>query len=110
MLFRVRMLVAILLLFPLTFLLEAVLIHIWIGWIATVIFAILIIPLSYFTLFYFEWLHKGRFGLPISSLKFRTTLSQRILKQLKAQRASINDLVDDLAARVDQQPENFDQG
>jgi 1-acyl-sn-glycerol-3-phosphate acyltransferase len=93
-----------LLLFPLTFVLEAVLVHIWLGWIATLTFAVLIIPLSYFTLFFFEWLHKGGLGIPISSLKLKTTLSQRILKQLKAQRAGIKDLVDDLAARVDQQP------
>jgi len=47
--------------------------------------------------------------VPISSLRLKTTLSQRILKQLKAQRAGIKDLVDDLAARLDQQPEKFDQ-
>jgi|GEM_PF-622175 len=94
-----------LLLFPLTFVLEAVLIHIWLGWIATVIFAILIIPLSYFTLFFFEWLQKGGIGVPISSLRMKTALSQRILKQLEAQRVGIKDLVDTLAARLDQQPE-----
>ena len=97
-----------LLFFPLTFVLEAMLVHIWLGRVATVTFAILIIPLSYFTLFFFEWLHKGGLGIPISSLKLKTTLSHRILKQLKAQRACINDLVDDLSTRVDQQSEKFD--
>ena len=63
-----------LLLFPLTFLLEAVLIHIWLGWVAMVTFVILIIPISYFTLFFLEWLHKGGLGMPIYSLKLRATL------------------------------------
>jgi len=75
--------------------------------VATVTFAILIIPLSYFTLFFFEWLLKGGLGIPISSLKFKTTLSHRILIQLKAQRACINNLVDDLSTRVDQQSEKL---
>lgn len=96
-----------LVLFPLAFVLEAVLVHIWLGWIATVTFVILIIPLSYFTLFFFEWFHKGGLGIRIPSLKLKTTLSHRILKQLKAQRASINDLVDDLAAQVEQPPEKL---
>ncbi len=55
------------------------------------------------------WLHKGGLGIPISSLKLKTTLSHRILKQLKTQRACIKDLVDDLSARLDQQPEKFDR-
>ena len=96
-----------LLFFPLTFVLEAMLVHIWLGWVATLTFAIIIIPLSYFTLFFFEWLNKGGLGIPISSLKMKTTLSHRILTQLKAQRASINDLVDDLSTRVDQQFEKL---
>jgi 1-acyl-sn-glycerol-3-phosphate acyltransferase len=96
-----------LLFFPLTFVLESMLVHIWLGWVATVTFAILIIPLSYFTLFFFEWLLKGGLGIPISSLKLKTTLSHRILIQLKAQRACINDLVDDLSTRVDQQSEKL---
>ena len=75
--------------------------------VATVTFAILIIPLSYFMLFFFEWLLKGGLGIPISSLKLKTTLSHRILIQLKAQRACINDLVDDLSTRVDKQSEKL---
>jgi 1-acyl-sn-glycerol-3-phosphate acyltransferase len=98
-----------LLLFPLTYAAEAVLVHIWLGWIATAVFAVLIIPLSYFTLYFLEWLRKGGLGVPILSLRLKTTLSQRIFKQLKAQRAGIRDLVDTLAARLEQQPEKFDQ-
>lgn len=98
-----------LLLFPLTFAAQAVLVHIWLGWVAALIFAVMIIPLSYFTLFYFEWLYRGGMGVPTSSVKLKATLSDRIVKQLNAQHDSINDLVNNLAARVDQQPEKFDQ-
>jgi glycerol-3-phosphate O-acyltransferase / dihydroxyacetone phosphate acyltransferase len=94
-----------LLFFPLTYVLETGLVYLWLGWVASVIFAILVIPLSYFTLFFHEWVHKGGWGIPIASMRLKRTLSHRILTQIKAQRARIISLVDSLAARIDKQPE-----
>ena len=93
------------LLFPLAFVLEAVLVYVWLGWIATVVFAIAVIPLSYFTLHFYEWVHKGGWGIPFLSVNLKKTLSDRILKQRETLRTQINGLVDDLAVRLDKQPE-----
>jgi glycerol-3-phosphate O-acyltransferase / dihydroxyacetone phosphate acyltransferase len=44
-----------LILFPLSYLIEGWLIHRWFGWLATLCFAILIVPLTLFTMHFFEW-------------------------------------------------------
>ena len=51
----------------------------------------------------------GGWGIPISSFKLRKTFYHRISKQLEEQRSRINDLMDDLEARLDQQPERSRQ-
>ena len=90
-------------LFPLTFLLEAILIYIFFGWIISILFLILIIPLSYFTLYFIEWLYEGGWGMPIYLRKLRKTFRNRISQRLEEQSSRIIDLIDDLAARLDQQ-------
>jgi hypothetical protein len=94
-----------LLLFPLTYVLETGLVYLWLGWVAAVIFAILVLPLSYFTLFFYESVHKVGWGIPIASMRLKRTLSHRILTQIEAQRAFIISMVNKLATRLDKQPE-----
>jgi len=94
-----------LIIFPITFLMEAILLHMFFGWLVSILFMILIIPLSYFTLYFIEWLYEGGWGIPISLYKLRKTFHHRISQQLEEQSGRIKDLVDDLAARLDQQPE-----
>ncbi|CAB5111435.1 hypothetical protein D3OALGA1CA_5746 [Olavius algarvensis associated proteobacterium Delta 3] len=89
------------LLFPLTYVLEAVLVYIWFGGIASILFAALIIPLSYFTVRYYEWVHEGGVGRSMSSSKLARTLSNRFLKQQKVLHARIHALVDELATKID---------
>ena len=90
------------LLFPLTYVLEAVLMYIWFGGIASILFAALIIPLSYFTVRYYEWVHEGGVGPWMSSSKLTRTLSNRLQKQQKVLYIRIHNLVDELATRIDQ--------
>jgi glycerol-3-phosphate O-acyltransferase / dihydroxyacetone phosphate acyltransferase len=94
-----------LLLFPLTYVLETGLIYLWLGWVVAIIFAIFVVPLSYFTLFFQEWVQKGGWVIPVVSMRLKRTLSPRILTQIKDQRARITSLVDNLAKRLDKQPE-----
>ncbi|MFC1495241.1 1-acyl-sn-glycerol-3-phosphate acyltransferase [Thermodesulfobacteriota bacterium] len=89
-------------LFPFTFLVEAMLLYIFFGLAVSIIFAILVIPLSYFTLYYLEWLYEGGWGIPISLRRLRKTFRHRVSQRLEEQSRHIKDLVDNLAARLDQ--------
>ena len=88
-------------LYPVTFLIEAIVLYLLFGLVVSIIFAILIIPLSYFTLYFIEWLYKGGLGIPISLRKLRRNYRRRISQQLEEQSVRIKHLVDDLAARLD---------
>jgi len=89
------------LLFPLTYVLEAVLVYIWFGGFASILLAALIIPLSYFTVRYYEWVDEGGVGKSMSSSRLARTLSDRFLKQQKVLHARIHALVDELATKID---------
>ena len=88
---------------------EAMLLHMFFGWAVSIPFTILIIPLSYFTLLFIEWLYEDGWGIPISSYKLRKTFQHRIPQQLEEQSSHIKDLIDDLAARFDPEPEKYRQ-
>ena len=98
-----------LILFPGTFLIEAILLHTLFGSVVSIPFTILVIPLSYFTLYFMEWLYEGGWGIPISLLKLHKTFHHQKTQQLEEQSGRIKDLIDDLAARLDQQPEKYRQ-
>ena len=84
---------------------EAALVYIYFGWILTVVFVILIIPISYFTLHFYEWIEKGGLGIPIFTVKLNSTLSDRIFKQRDILGSHIIGLVDNLASHLEKQPE-----
>lgn len=88
-------------LYPLAFLGECLLLHWWIGWPASIPFAIGIIPLSYFTLFYFEWLNDGGWGMSLSLKRFEKINSSPMTRRLQDDRLRIQDQVDLLAERLD---------
>jgi hypothetical protein len=88
-------------LFPVTFLIEAVVLYLFFGLVFSVLFAILIIPLSYFTLYFIEWLYEGGLGIPVSFRKLRKNFRRRISRQLEEQSIRIKHQIDDLAARLD---------
>jgi 1-acyl-sn-glycerol-3-phosphate acyltransferase len=88
-------------LYPLAFLGEGLLIHWWLGWAASIPFAIGIIPLSYFTLFFFEWLSKGGWGISMPIKRIEKIHSYQISKRLHNERRRIQDQVDSLANRLD---------
>ena len=88
-------------LYPLAFFGEGLLIHWWFGWPVSIPFAIGIIPLSYFTLFFFEWLSKGGWGISIPIKRIEKIHSNQISKRLHNQRLRIQDQVDALAHRLD---------
>ncbi len=88
-------------LYPLAFLGEGLLIHWWLGWTVSIPFAIGIIPLSYFTLFFFEWLSKGGWGISIPVKRIEKIHSYQISKRLHNERRRIQDQVDALANRLE---------
>ena len=88
-------------LFPLIYFVEGLLVHMWLGSAASIPFAVLIIPLSYFTLFFFEWFYDDGWAIPIPSFLFGKSASNRIRKLLDNQRDRINEQVDALAAKLD---------
>ena len=98
-----------LILFPIAFLIEALLLHTFFGSVVSIPFAILIIPLSYFTLFFREWLYEGGWGIPVSLGKLRKNFQFQKSQQLEEQSDRIKGLVDDLAAQLDQQTEDYGQ-
>ncbi len=88
-------------LYPLAFFGEGLLIHWWFGWPVSIPCAIGIIPLSYFTLFFFEWLSKGGWGISMPIKRIEKIHSHQISKRLHKQRLRIQDQVDVLANRLD---------
>ena len=90
-------------LFPVTFIIEAMILHMFFGWAVSILFVVLIIPLSYFTLYFMEWLYEGGWGIPVSLRKSRKTFYNRITYLLEEQNRHIKDLIDKLAARLNKQ-------
>jgi hypothetical protein len=90
-------------LFPVAFIIEAMILHIFFGWVVSLLFVVLIIPICYFTLYFMEWLYEGGWGIPVSFRKSRKTFHNRITHLLKEQNRHIKDLIDKLAAMLDQQ-------
>jgi glycerol-3-phosphate O-acyltransferase/dihydroxyacetone phosphate acyltransferase len=88
-------------LFPLCFFFEALLLQVLFGWTVSAAFAIGIIPLCYFTLFYLEWIESGNWDLRLRSPRLNKFLSHQLSRRLEVLRGQINALVDDLAARVE---------
>jgi hypothetical protein len=88
-------------LFPVAYLGEWLLIHWWFGWVVSIPFAVGIIPLSYFTLFYFEWLADGGWGIPMPSKRLKKIQAHRISRRLHNQRRRIQDQMDVLADRIE---------
>jgi hypothetical protein len=88
-------------LFPLSFLGECLLIHWWLGGAASIPFAIGIVPLSYFTLFYFEWLSDGGWGVSVPFKRIEKFQSELITSRLHHLHGRIQDQVDALADRLD---------
>ena len=90
-------------LFPVAFIVEAMILHMLFGWVVSVLFVVLIIPICYFTLYFMEWLYEGGWGIPVSFRKSRKTFQNGITHLLEEQNRDIKDLIDRLAARLDQQ-------
>ena len=88
-------------LFPLFFLGEGLLIHWWLGGAVSILFAIGIIPLSYFTLFYFEWLSDGGWGITAPFKRMEKIRSDMVTARLYRQRRRIQGQVDALAGKLD---------
>jgi len=81
--------------FPLTYVIEGWLIHRWFGWIATICFAILIVPITLFTMRFFEWREEIRVAGSNPFIEFDTTT--RVAAQLQRLKDRIVDEVDHLA-------------
>lgn len=81
--------------FPLTYLIEGWLIYRWFGWIATLCFAILILPITLFTMRFFEWREEIRVAGSNPFIEFGTTA--RATAQLQRLKNRIIDEVDHLA-------------
>jgi hypothetical protein len=90
-------------LFPITFFFEFLLIHVFIASPAAILFAILIIPLSYFTLFFFDWLSFIGWEILIPSGTLGKSMSEKISGQLEEKRIRIRDYVDNLANLLERQ-------
>jgi hypothetical protein len=84
-----------LILFPLTYFIEGWLIYRWLGWIATFCFAILILPLTLFTMRFFEWREEIRVAGSNPLIEFGTRA--RATAQLQRLKDRIVDEVDQLA-------------
>jgi 1-acyl-sn-glycerol-3-phosphate acyltransferase len=84
-----------LILFPVTYCIEGWLIYRWFGWVATLCFAILIVPLTLFTLRFFEWREEIRVAGSNPFIELGTT--GRAAAQLQRLKDRIVDEVDHLA-------------
>lgn len=84
-------------LFPLCYFLEGWLLKRWLGWGAAAAFAVIIIPLSYFTLLFYEWREETGGKSPHFGFWFGGT-SRRISRQLERLRTRIVEQVNELAA------------
>jgi hypothetical protein len=99
-----------LLFYPVTYLIEGVLLYMYFGWMLLIPFMILIIPLSYFTLYYMEWFYWGKWEVPFPFPRLRKTIKSEMIHRLDEQNRQIKDLVDKLAARFDQQFDSIIKG
>lgn len=88
-------------LFPLTYLVEGVLTARWLGTAAAVAFAVLIVPLSVFTLLFFEWREELGAPPPTPLSWLQRKRSHRVAEQLAHLRRQIITEVDALAARLE---------
>jgi 1-acyl-sn-glycerol-3-phosphate acyltransferase len=88
-----------LILFPLTYVVEGILIARWFGPGAAAAFALLIVPLSYFTLLFFEWRQELGARPPTPLPWLSRTRSHRVAEQLARLRQQIVAEVEALAAR-----------
>ena len=94
-------------LFPITFFLEALFVYHWLGLIASLTFAVVVIPISYFTLTFFEWVYDGGWGISNPSMKLRKNMLHRVSKQLEYERSEIIGLVNDLAEGIELNPDKM---
>ncbi|MBI3328185.1 MAG: 1-acyl-sn-glycerol-3-phosphate acyltransferase [Nitrospinae bacterium] len=86
-------------LFPLTYMVQGIVAARWFGWGAAIAFGAVIVPLSYFTLRFFEW-YEERGGWPrMLAAWFGRTRSRRAPRHLARLRERIVANVDALAAR-----------
>jgi len=85
-----------LLLFPLAYLIQGFLVHLSLGGIYTWLFALLVIPLSYFTLFYFEWLARLDLRLPVPCRRFQKSLRCEVSKSMALRQKRIIRLAEHL--------------
>lgn len=90
-------------LYPVFYLIEGILLYKYFGWNVLLLFVILILPISYFTLYYMEWIYEGGWGIPVLFRKLRKTFRRRITHLLEKQERRIKDLIDELAERLDTQ-------
>lgn len=89
-----------LMLYPLAFFAEGVLIYMTLGGSAAMLFALLVIPLSYFTLFYFEWLYGIGWNIVLPSHHLERRRRNHAAKRLASQRRHINNMVNSLADQL----------
>ncbi len=88
--------------YPVTYLIEGILLYIYFGWALLIPFIVLIIPLSYFTLYYMEWFYWGGWKIPFPFRLLRKTINNEITYRLEELNRQIKGLIDNLAARLDQ--------
>ena len=88
------------LVYPLFYIGECILIHRLFGWIISASFAVAIIPLSYITIFYFEWLYDAGLGIPVSPKWLNNIRLRRISKRLDELHTRINKQMEDLSSRL----------
>ena len=87
-----------LLFYPITFIIETVVVYLWLGWIASLFFAVAVVPTSYFSLYFFEWLQKGGIGIKIPVGRLKKRLLKHYSSQIDRERYLIVEQVDKLAA------------
>ena len=83
--------------FPTVYLLEGWFLKHYLGWIPAILFAIFILPLSYFTLLFFEWHGETGGRSPASSFWLGGT-ARRVTSQLDRLRDKIVEQVNELAS------------
>lgn len=87
--------------FPISYVAESFLIARFLGWPWAILFALLIVPLSWFTLRFFEWREEtSQGGNKPPSLWFSWNASRRITETLERLRKRILSEVDALASRL----------
>jgi 1-acyl-sn-glycerol-3-phosphate acyltransferase len=84
-------------LFPLNWILQTIAVQHWFGWEAAIVFAVLILPLTYFTLRFFEWREEIGHPQKGSWLGFDWNSKRRADKQLQRLRTRIISEVETLA-------------